>query len=43
MPEQIRPECLVHCTLTKRERVGGGGVGGGLWVREMRVRRRVSM
>lgn len=42
MPEQIRPECLVHCTLTKRERVGWGGVGG-LWVREMRVRRRVSM
>lgn len=41
MPEQIRPECLVHCTLTKRERVGWGG--GGLWVREMRVRRRVSM
>lgn len=28
MPEQIRPECLVHCTLTKRERVGWGGGGG---------------
>lgn len=40
MPEQIRPECSVHCTLTKRERVGWEG---GLWVREMRVRRRVSM
>lgn len=39
MPEQIRPECLVHCILTKRERVGEWG----LWVREMRVRRRVSM
>lgn len=26
MPEQIRPECLVHCTLTKRERVGWGWV-----------------